>query len=373
MSKSKSNDTILVTGATGFLGGAIAADLLENEPDAQLLFLVRADDVAQGFERLRANVAKLEPGAAAMARLRPDMVICGDLGSFPARIADPRVQPITRVLNAGALASFAWKPEIWNINVDDTSAFAAAIATLPAMRRFLHVGTAMISGNAADRTVQEDEFPADVRQFVPYTRSKAEIERRLPALLGAVPLVIARPSIVVGHTRLGCKLSPSIFWMFRMIHAARCVPFPPGNRVDVIPVDYCARALVHLLMKDELAEIRYHVSAGPAQACSFDEIDDAYSAALDETDAAPLSQFDIGDLKSMEGHFGEWFGPCDPRRISSAVHMYRAFAGLNVIFDNHRLLAEDMPAPPGFADYVAACVHTGQDLTVAEQMLYEFR
>lgn len=53
--------------------------------------------------------------------------------------------------------------------------------------------------------------------------------------------------------------------------------------------------------------------------------------------------------------------------------MYRAFAGLNVTFDNQRLLAEGMSAPPGFADYIAACVHTGQDLTVAEQMLYEFR
>ena len=366
-------ETLLVTGATGFLGGAIAAELLEHAPDAQLLFLVRADNVQEGFERLRANVARLEPGAVAMKRLHPDMVICGDLESFPAQMSDSRVQAITRILNAAALASFAWKPEIWTINVEHTTAFVHAVATLPALRRFLYVGTAMISGNASNRNVQEDEFPSEVRQFVPYTRSKAEIERRLPAAMGDVPLVIARPSIIVGHTRLGCKLSPSIFWMFRMIHAARSIPFSPGNRVDVIPVDYCARALIHLLMKAELSQVRYHVSAGSAHSCSFTEIDRAYSAALDESNPGPLVEFDIADLKSMENRFAEWFGPCDPKRISSAVHMYRAFAGLNVTFDNQRLLAEGMAAPPGFADYIAACVHTGQDLTVAEQMLYEFR
>ena len=366
-------ETLLVTGATGFLGGAIAADLLENEPDAQLLFLVRADNIEQGFERLRANVARLEPGEIAMNRLHPGMVICGDLASFPAQLPDPGVQAITRILNAAALASFAWKPEIWTINVEHTTAFARAVATLPKLRRFLYVGTAMISGNTSNRNVQEDEFPAETRQFVPYTRSKAEIERRLPASMGDVPLVIARPSIVVGHTRLGCKLSPSIFWMFRMIHAARSVPFSPANRVDVIPVDYCARALIHLLMKEKLSQVRYHVSAGPAHSCSFREIDTAYSEALGESDPDPLLEFDIADLKAMESRFAEWFGPCDPKRITSAVHMYRAFAGLNVTFDNQRLLAEGMSAPPGFADYIAACVHTGQDLTVAEQMLYEFR
>jgi hypothetical protein len=29
------------------------------------------------------------------------------------------------------------------------------------------------------------------------------------------PLIVARPSIVVGHTRLGCRPSASIFWYYR--------------------------------------------------------------------------------------------------------------------------------------------------------------
>jgi nucleoside-diphosphate-sugar epimerase len=370
---SPSTETLLVTGATGFLGSAIAAELLERKTDAQLLFLVRCDYAGAGLERLRSSIAKLEPSPAALGRLDESMVICGDLASFPAQIADSRVRATTRILNAAALASFAWKPEVWNVNVEHTTAFARAAAQLPALRRFLYVGTAMISGNTADRNVQEDEFPAKVRQFVPYTKSKAEIERRLPEALGGVPLVIARPSIVVGHTRLGCTLSPSIFWMFRMIHAARRIPFPPSNRVDIIPVDYCARALIHLLQKEHLAHARYHVSAGPERSCTLAEIDRAYCAAQKETGLPELAEFDIADLKSMEGQYQEWFGPCDTRRMTSAVHIYQAFAGLNVTFDNRRLLAEGMTAPPRLTDYLEACVRTGQDMTIAEQMLYDFR
>ena len=366
-------ETLFVTGATGFLGSAIAAELLEHHAGARLLFLVRSEDSAKGLERLRSSIAKMEPSAKALARLSQDMVICGDLENFETQLADPRVKATTRMLNAAALASFAWKPDVWNINVEHTTRFARAVAQLPELRRFLYVGTAMISGNTANRVVQEDDFPAEVRHFVPYTRSKAEIERRLPQALGGTPLVIARPSIVCGHSKLGCRQSPSIFWIFRMIHAARRIPFSPQHRVDIIPVDYCARALIHLLLKDKLAHPRYHVSAGPERSCSFAEIDSAYCAASNETDAPALAEFDIADLAGMREHFNDWFGPCDSRRMMSAVHIYRAFAGLDVSFDNRRLLAEGMQAPPRLTDYLEACVQSGQGQPIAEQMVYDFR
>ena len=369
----ESAETLLVTGATGFLGSAIAADLLEHHAGARLLFLVRAENPAQGLERLRSAIARMEPGAKALQRLSQDMVICGDLEGFEAQLDDPRVRQTTRLLNAAALASFAWKPEVWNINVEHTTRFAAAVAKLPQLRRFLYVGTAMISGDTAKRVVQEDDFPADVRQFVPYTRSKAEIERRLPQALGGAPLVIARPSIVCGHSTLGCRQSPSIFWIFRMIHAARRIPFPPQHRIDIIPVDYCARALIHLLLKENLAHRRYHVSAGPQGSCSFAGIDAAWCAASGEKDAPTLAEFDIADLPGLKEHFNDWFGPCDARRMMSAVHIYRAFAGLDVTFDNRRLLAEGMQAPPRFTDYLESCMLSGQGQTIAEQMVYDFR
>ena len=365
--------TLLVTGATGFLGSAIAAELLEHHPDLRLLFLVRAEGAAEGLARLRASVAQMTADPALLARLTPEMVLCGDLSTFPALVRDARVQAITHVLNAAALASFAFKKEVWTVNVEHTTAFVRAVAELPAIGRFLYVGTAMISGDTSHQNVEEDQFPAAVRQFVPYTRSKTEIERRLPELLGKIPLVIARPSIVVGHTRLGCGPSPSIFWIFRMIHEAKRIPFSPRHRVDVIPVDYCARALIHLMLRPALAHVRYHVSAGPAGSCSFDEIERAYSRLKNQDENTPLNEFDIADLSSLESRFAEWFGPGDSRQLKSAILIYRAFAGLDVTFDNRRLLAEGLDPPPAFTEYLDACIRTGENAPIADQMRFDFR
>ena len=47
---------ILVTGATGFLGVAVAAELLTRGGSAELLFLVRAPDSRSGLQKLRDSV-----------------------------------------------------------------------------------------------------------------------------------------------------------------------------------------------------------------------------------------------------------------------------------------------------------------------------
>ena len=362
----------LVTGATGFLGGAIAAELLMRKPHVRALFLVRASDARSGLRALRQSIARFEPGRSALARLTEESVFCGDLESFPLLTADPRASTVTHVLNCAALVSFSWKREVWRTNVEHTTAFAECVARLPALRRVLHVSTAMVSGGTTNRMVSEDDFPGAARQFTLYTKSKAEIERRLPGALNGA-LVIARPSIIVGHTRIGCNASASLFWLFRMIHAARRLPFSPLRRIDIVPVDYCARALVHLMLKDDLAHDRYHISAGPDASCSFSEIDTAYSRARGEADDTALQVADFENMPMMADDFHTWFGPCDAKRAASAIKVYRAFAGLNVTFDNARLLAEGIASPPRFADYLDACVRTGERETIAEQMTHDAR
>lgn len=363
---------VLVTGGTGLIGSAVAVALLGRPHVVHPLFLVRAPDRRAGLQRLRERIALMDPEPAVLARLSEEMIVCGDLSGFAAHCGDSRIRSVTHVLHAAALASFAWRPEISRVNVDATLAFSRSVATLPAVRRFMYVGTAMISGDTRDCEVHEDDFPAVVRQFVPYTKSKAESERRLPEALGGLPLHVARPSIVVGHTRLGCVPSPSIFWIFRMIHAAGRTPFPPAYRIDVIPVDYCARALVHVMLKPMLAHKCYHVSAGRAASCTFSEIERCYSALDPAGHRGELVEFPIERLSKLEPRFPMWFGPCNARQMSSAVRLYRNFAGLNVTFDNRRLLAEGMKPPPRFTDYLAACVRSRPGESIVDQMRTDF-
>ena len=145
------------------------------------------------------------------------------------------------------------------------------------------------------------------------------------------------------------------------------------RRIDIVPVDYCARALLHLLFRRHLAYRCYHVSAGPDASCSFSEIDDAYARARGDPPSRGLTEFAIEDLPAMERHFEQWFGALDTKRAAGAIRIYRAFAGLNVTFDNTRLISEGMEAAPRFCDYIDACVHTGERQSIAEQMLGDFR
>lgn len=47
---------ILITGSTGFLGGAVVASLLQNRVKDRLLLLVRDESVEGGLRRLKANL-----------------------------------------------------------------------------------------------------------------------------------------------------------------------------------------------------------------------------------------------------------------------------------------------------------------------------
>lgn len=67
-----------------------------------------------------------------------------------------------------------------------------------------------------------------------------------------LPLVVARPSVVVGHTQLGCLPSASIFWFYRACDALRRITCPLDSRDDAVPVDWVADALLFSSEKPNL-------------------------------------------------------------------------------------------------------------------------
>ena len=365
-------DRLLITGATGFLGGAIAAQMLEAGRAEEMLLLVRAATPAEGLQRMAERLRLFEVAAERIAELSERHLLLGDLGEFPQQ--DPRLQHVTTVINCAAVASFGNHPRIWSINVDTTLAFARKAASWPQLRRFLHVGTAMSCGMQAPSPVPEDYDAGDTAQHVvPYTESKAAVEARMRSELPDLPLVVARPSIVVGHTRLGCKPSPSIFWVFRMGLAMRMFLCAPEDRIDVIPVDYCASALLALATKSELQYSRYHISSGMERSCNFRDIEAGIAEALGVPPMDDYRQVGMEEIAALQPRFNELFGRCIPWMMLRAIELYGGFASLDMIFDNRHLLAEGISPPPRFTDYIARCALTAESGTIAEQMKVDFK
>jgi nucleoside-diphosphate-sugar epimerase len=368
-------DCLLLAGSTGFLGGAILAELLQNGelPGMDMLLLVRAATPAEGVARVCNSLRRFEVPEEIISRIGVEQIICGGLTTTGSFEQDPRLQNVTRVINCAGITSFGPHPEVWTTNVDGTLAFGHMVAKLPHLRRFIHVSTAMICGSKPPQVVQEEMYPKPkLRHFVPYTESKAEAERRLRVELVDCPLVIVRPTIVVGHTRLGCKPSGSIFWAFRMSDALRMVNAPLTSRIDVVPVDYVAEALLLLVQAEELRHATYHLGSGEAGSCSFQEIDQAFRSAMNRGTDRDFRHVSFQEAAEMQPHFDEMFGPCNKRFMLGAMRLYGSFASLNTTFDNSRALEEGVAKPPRFVDYLARCYDASKDITIAEQAMIDF-
>ena len=366
-------DHFLVTGVTGFLGGAVVAELLATHGSGNLLLLVRAASPAEGLERVRRSLERFEVPASKLEKLTEANILCGDLANVAVFAGDRRLDAVTHVINSAGITSFGKDPDVWRVNVDGTLDFARRIKQLTGLKRFVHISTAMICGDKPPSVVEEDvSLSISGQHLVPYTESKAEAERRLTKEMAGLPFVIVRPTIIAGHTRLGCRPSGSIFWAFRMSHALRMTTSPLNGMIDVVPVDYAARAVLHLAAARQLKHSVYHVGSGPAHSATFAEIDAAFVKADGGARSGEFHSGTVEDALSRKANFQDIFGQCNRRFMQMAIRLYGGFAALNATFDNSRLIKEGAPPPPKFSDYLGVCLETCQEISIYAQAMIDF-
>ncbi len=368
-------NTLLITGVTGFLGGAALEAILNSHSDVNLLLLVRADNGEAAVARVKENLRKFNIDEAKLTKIAPCNILLGDL-AYPERfLGDTRLDKVTHVLNCAAVASFGSNPLIWKVNVEGTLQFARRMAKVAGLQRFLHVGTAMSCSPEPDSLVAESaEFRERAEHLVEYTHSKSTIEQLMQQQLPTLPLIIARPSIVVGHTRHGCQPSSSIFWVFSMGLMLQKFLCSMEDRIDVVPVDYCANALLLLLDAPLVQGEVIHISAGEESSVRFADIDYAMALALEQTPVGDrYAQVSYEALVKMRRELKGIFGPCNERLMLKAMRLYGAFATLNVRFSNDKLLSIGMPKPPRFTDYIDRCVQTTRGLSIPQQMAVDFK
>jgi thioester reductase-like protein len=258
---------ILLTGATGFLGMDALARLIERDRE-QIVVLVRASDDDGACARLDGVLARLyDELPAAAARVT---AVRGDLlePALGLSAADRAwlVASVDRIVHCAASISFELPLEqAREINVHGVERvleLAREIAASGTLRRIVHVSTAYVSGRHAGEFGEHD---LDVGQEFrnTYERSKHEAERLLRDAAD-LPLAVARPSIVVGHSASGWTSAFNVlYWPMRAFERGLLqeVPAREDSIVDFVPIDYVTDGILALL-DDEDARGTYNLVAG---------------------------------------------------------------------------------------------------------------
>lgn len=365
-------ESLVLTGATGFIGGNVLVTLVNAGLLDRVTCLVRAANVTEALSRLRASAVRCGLPYARAERLSEANVIVGELGSEFSEADLARLVRASHVINCAAMASFSTNPQVLEINVRDTLRFASRFDNSRALQRFLHVSTAMACGTGCGGNVQEFAFgQSETEHLVPYTHSKREVEHLLRTTCPRLPLVVVRPSIVIGHTVLGTLPSASIFWVFRVVHGARRFTARAMSRIDVVSGDDCARALTLLAVKPSLAFDLYHVSAG-TEAPTIGKI----LSAMDEATGTSGRRYSIcreRDFRKIARDVVGRDNSGSGRLIEHALRLYAGFAALDYTFDNRRLRDEIGFEPLPFIDYVNECVRTSRGVGIVEQMRWDFK
>jgi thioester reductase-like protein len=258
---------VVLTGATGFVGSELLVRLLERT-DRDVVALVRApDDVAAAVrvdnllgEALGPAARGVRPRVRALAA---DLERPG-LGLAPGAF-DVLAGEAALVVHCAASISFSLPlSEARRINVGGTAGvleLARAAEARGALERLVHVSTAYVAGEREGR-VREDERDVGQRHRNTYERTKLEAEQ-LVARSG-LPASVLRPSIVVGDSRTGWTPAFNvIYWPLQAFARGLfpTVPADPDARLDIVPVDAVADALLELV-RGPVRDGAFHVVAG---------------------------------------------------------------------------------------------------------------
>lgn len=264
--------TLFLTGGTGFIGVNLIRELLADREVVTILALVRAGSHEEARRRLVSAVEKSAPGVLAGVPDQRLQAIPGDiclpnLGLEPSDL-DRVVRTATHIIHSAANVEFdAPIAEARRVNVGGTRellSVARAAAGQGSLRRVGYIGTAYVSGlrtgSIGEHELQDGGFSNA------YEQSKFEAECVVRDALRELPLVILRPSIVVGDSGTGMTTSfnvlyPPLSWIHRRRIAA--LPGFHDTPVDIVPVDYVSRAIADLLLRARHVEgTTFHIAAG---------------------------------------------------------------------------------------------------------------
>ncbi|MPZ85702.1 MAG: TIGR03617 family F420-dependent LLM class oxidoreductase [Actinophytocola sp.] len=261
--------SVLLTGATGSLGGQLCAELLAST-SATVYCLVRGADPAAAAERLARRLRQVDDRPDAGERLivlpadfeRPGLGLSG-------RDYDALAETVDAIIHSAANVNLAADyARLAPVNVGGTRsliAFARRRAELTGQPAgFHHVSTLSVLVGARSAGLDEvDENTAPSlatagRLGYPRSKAAAELELRVAARDG-LPVTVFRPGLVTGYSRTGRTSGTDV--LVPMLRAAVALGTAPTGP-DVVPadmIDVVARGIVALIWRADTTGRAFHL------------------------------------------------------------------------------------------------------------------
>ncbi len=347
---------VFLTGATGYLGAHVAAELLERHQDS-LNLLVRAKDRREAEIRLwQALQLHMDfPRFYDFLRSRVGIFL-GDLTGPRFGLAEDDygrlVHSTDSVIHCAASLNRRSERSCLNVNLRGTLEVilcAQRARDHHGLRRFTHVSTVAVAGHRRNEVVKEDEaLDWNRPDYDPYARTKKFCEHMVRELLPDVSRLIFRPSIVMGDSRHAETTQFDMVRAFVFLAGLPVLPFRPDDRVDIVPVDFVAESITTLHQKERPQHEIYHLSSGTGSQ-TFRQLTDALAGARQKR--GPI-YFPV-----LEGPFRGVVNWLAERRgttigyLASLMKVFLPYLVWNTVFDNTRVVAEAGRVPAPFSAY----------------------
>jgi thioester reductase-like protein len=346
---------IFLTGSTGYIGAHVVSGLLERHSD-RLNLLVRANDEHEAEVRLWRSMQLHFPFPRFHEYLRARISIFrGDLTDLRFGLSagdySRLVETTDAVIHCAASLNRKSEKACLNVNLRGTLEvikLAVAARDRHGLRRFSHVSTVAVAGHRFNEVVREDDaIQWDRSDYDPYARTKKFCEHMLRELLPDVPRTIFRPSIVLGDSRHAETTQFDMVRAFVFLAGLPVLPFRASDKVDIVPVNYVADAVVALHQKPRPDHEIYHLSSG-TQSQTYRELTAALNRARRKRPPLFVSSLEkpftaaVNWLSNRQGSLG---------RAASLMKVFVPYLVWNTVFDNSRVVGELGVTPAPFSEY----------------------
>jgi thioester reductase-like protein len=346
---------IFLTGSTGYIGSYLAAGLLERHGEP-LNVLVRAKSAEEAQRRLWQALQLHLDFPAFREHLNTRIrIFLGDLTSPQFGLDHDDYRALAAgtdsVLHCAASLNRKSEKSCLNVNLRGTLEVVQLARRAQAshgLRRFSQVSTVAVAGQRRNETVLEDRsIDWERRDYDPYARTKKFCEHMVREMLPDVSRLVFRPSIVLGDSRRAETTQFDMVRAFVFLAGLPVLPLRADDRIDIVPVDYVADAIVTLHQKARPEHEIYHLSSGESSE-TYRQVTQALAGARGAIPAMfwpglerPF-RWAVDRLSRRRDNLGHG---------ASLLKVFLPYLVWNTVFDNQRVVAELGRPPAAFSSY----------------------